>query len=403
MTQRLSTIWTIAYRELATRARSKAFRISTAVLLLSLVLGIVVPAWAMRGTTRYTVAVVTAQQPALQPDIAAAIAAQAVASGVTVSVRAAADRATAVALVEAGTVDAAVVGAVVGASGSGEIVWSNADKSRLAPVLASALTQVAIGERARALGLSPAQLAGLFAPAEPTVTRLHARPDRTAQTVIALIGVILLFVALNFYGTFVLTGVVEEKSSRVVEVLLARVPPADLLAGKVLGIGVLGIGQFAALGAVAAATLQIVQPPQLPVGTVPLIAGVVLWFVLGYSFYSVLYGAMGALASRTEDAQVAAAPITAFLLLAYFGAFTAIANPTGWWITTASLFPPTAPIYMPLRVALTDVPAWQVAVAIVLMTGAILALVRVGGRLYRGGVLHTAGRLRIRQAWRAAA
>jgi ABC-2 type transport system permease protein len=126
---------------------------------------------------------------------------------------------------------------------------------------------------------------------------------------------------------------------------------------------------------------------------------VVLWFVLGYAFYSMLYGALGALASRPEDAQVTVAPLTGFLLLAYFGAFATMADPSGWWLTAASLFPPTAPIYMPLRAALTDVPAWQTVVAVLLMLAGILTLVRVGGRLYRGAVLHTSGRLRIRQAW----
>jgi len=170
-------------------------------------------------------------------------------------------------------------------------------------------------------------------------------------------------------------------------------------AGKVLGIGLLGIGQFLALAAVAAATLQIVKPPNLPSGTLPLIAIVVLWFVLGYGFYSVLYGAMGSLASRTEDAQTATAPLTTVMLLAYFGAFSAIGNPTAWWVTLGSLFPPTAPMFMPLRAGLTDVPAWQMAVAVVLMALAIVGMIQVGGRLYRGAVLHTAGRLRIVQAW----
>jgi ABC-2 type transport system permease protein len=394
MRQRLSTVWTIAHRDLSTRARSKAFRISSAVLLLSLVLGIVVPAMAMRGTSRYRVAVTATGSS----ELPAAITARAAAAGLTVTVRGVTDRAAAAALVDSGEADAAVVTG----SGAAEVIWAGADKPALAPVLDAALTQVAVGERARALGLTPAQLGGLFAPAQPVVTRLHPPPDRTPQTVIALIGMILLFVALNFYGSYVLTGVVEEKSSRVVEVLLARVRPADLLAGKVLGIGILGVGQFTALAAVAAVVLQIVRPPHLPAGTVPLIASVVLWFVLGYSFYSVLYGALGALASRAEDAQVAAAPLTGFLLLAYFGAFSAMANPSAWWITVASLFPPTAPIYMPLRAALTDVPGWQIAAAVVLMVLAILGLVRVCGRLYRGAVLHTAGRLRIRQAWRGA-
>jgi ABC-2 type transport system permease protein len=387
MKQRLGTIWVIGRRELTTRARSRAFRISSVVLLVSLILGIVVPAVFLRGTDRYTVAVVSPADGAL----AAAVASQADAAGLTVTTREVTDRATAVQLVEVGTVAAAVA--------PGEVVWKSNPDARLAPPIDAALARIAVAERARALGLTSAQVTGLFAAAAPTVTLLHATPDRGAQTVIALAGMILLFAALTFYGSFVLTGVVEEKSSRVVEVLLARVRPADLLAGKVLGIGLLGIGQFVALAAVAAVALQIVRPANLPSGVTPLIAIVVVWFVLGYSFYSVLYGALGALATRSEEAQAAAAPLTVVLVLIYFGAFSAIGTPTAWWVTVGSLFPPTAPIFMPLRVGLTDVPAWQMILAVVLMLGAIAGMIQVGGRLYQGAVLHTAGRLRIRQAW----
>ena len=386
MSRRISAIWVIAHRELRSRARSRAFRVSSALLLVGMILGIVIPAFAMRNANRYTVAVVA------QPGLSQAITSQAAAAGLTVSIRPAAGRAAAVARVDAGTADAAVAGQ--------EVIWKNAENTRLAPVLYGALAQAAIGQRAQALGLTPGQLRSLLASAHPTVTRLHAQPDRTPQMIIALIGMILLFVALNFYGNYVLTGVVEEKSSRVVEVLLARVRPADLLAGKVAGIGMLGIGQFTALAAAAAVTLEVTRPFHLPAGTLPLIGSVVLWFILGYSFYSVLYGALGALASRTEDAQAAAAPLTGFMLLVYFGAFTIMANPAAWWVTAGSLFPPTAPIFMPMRAALTPVPAWQMVPAVLLMAAAIAVLIAVGGRLYRGAVLHTAGRTRLRQAWR---
>jgi ABC-2 type transport system permease protein len=387
MRTRLSGIWVIARRDLSVRARSKAFRISGAIVLLSLVLGIVVPAYFLRDTDSYTVAVVS---PPGGP-LPAAVADRAAAAGITVVTRETTDRTAAVALVDSGEAQAAVA--------ANEIVWRSADDPGLAPVLAAAHTQVAIGERARTLGLSPAQVAGLFGPAAPTITRLDPQPARGPQTFVAMIGMILLFVALNLFGTYVLTGVVEEKSSRVVEVLLARVRPADLLAGKVLGIGLLGIGQFLALAVAAAATIQIVDPPNLPSGTVELIGVVALWFVLGYAFYSVLYGALGALASRTEDAQAATAPLTAVMLLAYFGAFAAVAHPDAWWVTAGSLFPATAPMFMPLRAGLTTVPVWQMGLAVVLMLLAIAGTIQIGGRLYRGAVLHTAGRLRIRQAW----
>ena len=387
MRTRLAMIWTIARRDLSMRARSKAFRISSAVMLLGLVLGIVVPAYFLHNSTRYTVAVVTAGGGSLP----AAVATQAAAAGITVEIRDVADRRAGVALVEAGTAQAAVL--------PGEIVWRNAPDSRLAPVLNASVARVAVTIRAQALGLTSQQVSGLFAVVPPTITRLDPTPDRGPQTLIALLGMVLLFVALNFFGAYVLTGVVEEKASRVVEVLLARVRPADLLAGKVLGIGLLGIGQFFGLAAVAAVTLQIVRPPNLPSGTLPLIGIVVLWFVLGYGFYSVLYGAMGSLASRAEDAQAATAPLTAVMLLVYFGAFSAVGNPTAWWVTLGSLLPPTAPMFMPLRAGLTDVPAWQMVGAVVLMVLAIVGMIKAGGRLYRGAVLHTAGRLRIGQAW----
>jgi ABC-2 type transport system permease protein len=266
-------------------------------------------------------------------------------------------------------------------------------------VLTTALAGVTIGRRAAAMGLTAAQAAALLAPARPAVTLLHPQPDRTPELVIAMVGMILLFTALNLYGSYVLTGVVEEKSSRVVEVLLARVQPADLLAGKVAGIGLLGIGQFAMLGAVAAVTLQAVHPPRLPAGATLLIAGVVAWFILGYAFYSVLYGSLGALASRTEDAQAAIAPVTVIMVLIYLGAFAAVTRPHAWWVTACSLFPPTAPIFMPLRTALTSVPAWQVTTAVILMIASTFALMRVGGRVYRGAVLRMGQRVRLRQAW----
>jgi hypothetical protein len=120
---------------------------------------------------------------------------------------------------------------------------------------------------------------------------------------------ILLYVAITFYGSFVLTGVVEEKSSRVVEVLLSRVPPSSLLGGKIAGIGLAGLAQFLAVAAAAAGTLLATRPSGLPPGTYAAIPMLVVWFVLGYAFYAMLYGSLGSLASRTEDAQAAAGPV----------------------------------------------------------------------------------------------
>ena len=156
-----------------------------------------------------------------------------------------------------------------------------------------------------------------------------------------------MFMAIAVYGGYVLTGVVEEKSSRVVEVLLSRVPPSSLLGGKITGIGLAGLAQFLTVAAAAAATLLITRPSGLPPGTYTAIPALVLWFVLGFAFYSTLYGSLGSLASRTEDAQAAAGPLIALLVGIYALAFVAIANPGAGWVTIVSMLTPSAPTIMP--------------------------------------------------------
>ncbi|MFG1912351.1 ABC transporter permease [Kribbella sp. NPDC048928] len=383
MKHEFRTVWIVASRELRTRVRSTAFRISAVVMLLAVVLVIVIPVRVAQRQHPPTVAVAGA------PSLTTALAA----SGLTV--RTVGNRAAATAQVTSGSADVAIVAS----SDDVEVIWKGGADATLAPVIEAAVSRYVVVRRADALDLTPAEAAGLLAPVEPTVTVLDPNPDDTSRLIVALAGVILLFVALNIYGSYVLTGVVAEKSSRVVEVLLARVRPVQLLAGKIIGIGLLGVAQFAALAVVGAVTLQIVKPPHLSSGTLPQIASDVLWFVLGYSFYSVLYGALGSLASRIEDAQAAAAPLTALLTLAYLGGFVALRNPHAWWVTALSFFPPTAPMYLPLRSALTHVPLWQGVLAALLVVAATAVVLRVGARLYQGAILHHGTRLRIRQAW----
>ena len=125
-----------------------------------------------------------------------------------------------------------------------------------------------------------------------------------------------------------------------------------------------------------------------------------VWFILGYAFYSVLYGSLGSLASRTEDAQAAAGPVIALLVAIYIAAVAAIANPGAGWVTLLSLLPPTAPMLMPLRASLVNVPAWQVIIAVIFALAAVYGLFRIGARLYRNAILHTGARLHLREAWR---
>ena len=377
----------VARRELIVRVRSTAFRVSTIILLAVTVAGIAITAALTGHPQRFTVAV-TAQAP---PAVAAAVRADGNAAGLQVTVVTAAGRAAAVRSVEQGRVTAAV-------AAGGEIIWKAQPSSTLHPVMNAAVQQAIITQRAASLGLSADATARLLAPVRVTVTQLHSQSQRTARMIIADVGIVLMFMAISVYGGYVLTEVVEEKSSRVVEVLLSRVPPSSLLGGKIAGIGLAGLAQFVAVAA-AAATLLVTRPSGVPPGTYTAIPALVLWFVLGFAFYSMLYGSLGSLASRTEDAQAAAGPVIALLIGIYALAFVAMANPGARWVTIVSMLPPSAPMFMPLRTALVNVPAWQIVTAVILMLAAIYGLFRAGARLYQNAVLHTGARLRLREAW----
>jgi ABC-2 type transport system permease protein len=223
----------------------------------------------------------------------------------------------------------------------------------------------------------------------------RTRDDETA----AFVMTVLLFMSIATYGAMVLSGVVEEKSSRVVEVLLARMPARSLLAGKITGIGLLGLAQLALTALVALVAVTMTDAAEIPAVRGSVLAWVVVWFVLGYALYATVFGALGALASRPEDAQSAAGPVSAVLIAAYFVSFAAIGSPSTVWAKVVSYFPATAPLAMPNRIAMGATTWWEPLVAVVITVVAIAALVQVGGRVYTGGVLHTGPTLKLRDVW----
>ena len=226
----------------------------------------------------------------------------------------------------------------------------------------------------------------------------RSRDDETA----AFIMTVLLFMSIATYGAMVLSGVVEEKASRVVEVLLARMPARSLLAGKVTGIGLLGLAQIALTALVALVAVTMTDSADIPAVRGGVLAWVVVWFVLGYALYATVFGALGALASRPEDAQSAAGPVSVVLIAGYFVSFAAIGSPDTAWAKVVSFFPATAPLAMPNRIAMGATTWWEPVLAVAITVAAIAALVQFGGRVYSGGILHTGPTLTLRDAWRGA-
>jgi ABC-2 type transport system permease protein len=237
---------------------------------------------------------------------------------------------------------------------------------------------------------------------ELTTATLH-RPDTKttdAQTLVAYVGSLLLLTSLAIYGQWVVSGVVEERSNRVVEIILSTVRPRHMLAGKVIGIGLLGLSQLGLVAGLAAALL-VAGVFEAPAGLGGSVALVIPWFALGFALYAVAYAAAGALASRQQNADTAGQPVTYTLLAVYFAGYVALASDVdGPLANVLTIFPLTAPLVLPARSALVGVPLWEHVVAVVLVLATIDALVRFAGRIYGQGLLRSGPRLGVRAAWR---
>jgi ABC-2 type transport system permease protein len=392
----LRSIILVARRELLERARSKVFLASSAVMVLVVVFMIVGPALFEAGSGSFTVGHV-GQAPEALPEL---VQHQATALELEAEMRAYPSVESGEAALVDETVDALVVD-------GREVVWLDEVDPRLNAVLTGTLQLLDVQRRAAALDIDPEAAATLLAPAEIRTRALEpVDADLEGRRFAAMVVMVLLFIAINMYGSFVLTGVVEEKTNRVVEVLLARIPPRHLLGGKVLGIGLLGLAQVVLLAIAAVATIAVtpatdVELPRIDAG---LVAWLAVWFVLGFALYSMAYGALGALASRMEDAQSAVGPLTAVLIAAYFLTFSVIMHDeAGALAVGIGLFPLTAPMAMPMRLAVGAVAPWEVVASLVLMAGAVYGLMHLAGRVYSGAVLRTGGKVKLRDAWRSAA
>ncbi len=368
----------VARREIRERLRSRAFLVSTLVLLL-----IVGVSTGMQGalskTPTYDVAVVAPAPPGL------GAALQRAAEPFDAKVRLRRFRSAAAAREElaAEHVDALVL------LGADRLVFRADVDEQLAAVVDTAV-------RAVRRHLPPA----------PELTILTLEPSQAestdAETLVAMAGSLLLLTSLAVYGQWVVNGIVEEKNNRVVELILSTVRPRHLLAGKVIGIGLLGLGQLALVAGLAAALLA-AGVFDAPASLGWSLALVIPWFALGFALYAVAYAAAGALASRQQNAETAGQPVTYTLLAAYFLGYVAVvADAEGQLAGFLTVFPLTAPLVLPARSALVGVPLWQHALAVILVLASIYALVRFAGRVYGHGLLNEGARLDLRAAWRLA-
>lgn len=299
------------------------------------------------------------------------------------------------------------------------------NNSSTAVVARQAATSIAVADRLGRLGLSAVDQAGLFKPPalivrSPDLSKPAASSEAAAQeiadtTVIVALEMFLLL-ALMFYGTWIAQGVVEEKSSRMMEIILATASPFELLAGKVLGVSAAAFLQFGAVlittvaallvqGQVAAVVMGTAAGASLPSGlTPPILVAFSAFFVLGFLLYAVLFAAAGSLVSRQEDVSQIITPMTLLVCGAYMVALYASLGSidiNAPWVVALSWVPFLSPYLMLSRLNAGTAGPLEVTVAVLFLVVTIVLMTWVAGRIYKAGVLMYGQKAGIRRLWRA--
>ncbi|CAN5267948.1 hypothetical protein BH24CHL10_BH24CHL10_13430 [soil metagenome] len=243
---------------------------------------------------------------------------------------------------------------------------------------------------------------------------MHVIPDEFGGAfILAYALVILTFMAILTYGNWVAQSVAEEKSGRVMELLITAATPRQLLTGKVLGSGAAGLTQYLAI--VAAAIIGFVANApiseslgvsgQSPISLPDLNAWMLLafgaFFLLGFVLYSTLYAAAGSMVSRIEDVQQAVGPLIFLSMAGYFASFTGLNDPDAGWVGVLSFVPFFSPYLMPARMLLTSVGSGEILVALAILAVTLIAAMLFASRIYSAGVLMYGQRVGLRTIWRA--
>jgi len=218
-----------------------------------------------------------------------------------------------------------------------------------------------------------------------------------ANFAIAIIAGMVLYMTLVVYGMSTMHSVMEEKSTRMIEILVSSVKPVDLLTGKILSVGAVALTQYlvwavtiGVLFASAAKLTAILRPGAAVPGinlSPMLLVYLVVFFLAGYFLYSALYAAAGAIVSTDEEARQVQMPLTLLILCSFLLLNVVMNNPNSTLSVVLSVMPFLSPILMTLRVAMETPPFWQIALALLLSTLTTIWVIRVSAKIYRVGIL----------------
>jgi ABC-2 type transport system permease protein len=389
----VTAIRLVAQRELNTRLRAKSFLIGTAVILVVLTGYLLLQASLFSDMDKKEVGL-TGQASG----IATPLQAQAEELGQKLETRQVSSVEEGRTLIESGDLDTVVSGSVANLE-----VLVESDLDQQLQVLLNAISQnEVLTAKLLEAGVDPAQVMGEVNAAQVSVTSIEPEdPEQGQRLAIGLIMVFLLYMSIMTYGSLVAQGVVEEKASRVVEILLSTVRPWHLLLGKVIGLGLVGLTQLLIIGGVGLVVAIVTGALTLSGVAITSLLWGLLWYLLGFFLYATIFAGAGSLVSRQEDVQSVVTPVSMVLVIGFIvGLNLMIQDPEGTGTEVLSMIPLLSPVLMPGRIAAGSVAGWEIAVSIMLTAATVALCTWLGGKVYRNAVLGTGSRIKLRDALR---
>lgn len=269
--------------------------------------------------------------------------------------------------------------------------------------LRQALRQALVETRLQQAGLGSTEASRIVnsARAGLSVVRVDEGGARSqeALSVVAMILTFVLYMMFIVYGQIIIRGVLEEKTSDIVEILISSVRPLELMLGKIVGIGAVGLTQIgiwavvvvglAVYGLASAAPALAEAGVDISTLSIPwsVLPGFIVFFLLGYLLYAACFAAVGAIVGDEQEAQQVNFPVMMLIIVPFLMAFPTIENPNATWAAISSLIPFFSPILMLLRMTLGAAALWEVVVSLVLLVAATVGVAWLAGRIYRVGIL----------------
>jgi len=386
----------ISAREIRERLRGRVLRVGTLIILGVIAAAIVIPVLDKSTSTPEHVGVV-GPVTALQAEL---IRSSSTEVGTDFTLLHVASVAAARAKLRAGQLDFVIV------EGRKLMVLaaiSPTDSSTNAQLVEALAKNLGIARAIVDAGISAAQASAvLTAKSLPVLALERGSPTKSPVHSVSIFGLVIVFVMLTQYNTWILMGVMDEKSSRVVEVLLAAVRPMQLLAGKVLGIGLVAFAQATLILAFALLLGDAVGSSFLHGTGSATLAATLLWLVLGYAFYCWVYAAAGSTVERQDQVQSLAFPLSLPIIFGYIMAITTVSTGSASGLFKVLAYvPPTAPFAMPVLVGFGEVTWWEFAGSALISIGCTVVVARVASTIYRRAILRTGRRVQLRELFSA--